>query len=330
MTILVGETKLIGKTGVYDLPAEQYHADPCKVPSLSRSIAHLLLTSTARRAWKSHPRLNPNYRPTQAKHFDIGAAAHSLMLRDGGDIKIVRSPNYKGFAAQRARDMARGAGLIPILQGDFDEADRMVNAGRVQLTNHENAWAAFSDGGKPEQTLIWSERVDGVLVYCRAMLDWLPKSTGGWLDDFKTSAVTSEPEAWAARCLYPEGLDLQAAMYCRGYKAVFGVPPAGFRFIVQSIEDPYELSTVVMERGDLDLAMRRVEKALEIWAWCMKHKKWGGHPARDCYVMRPAWREKSWIEREDREQLATNDGTDLRALMNDWQAPLDRPKRSKA
>lgn len=313
--------KLIGKPGVYDLTSAEYHGDPCKLPSFSRSIAHLLLTGTAKRAWKEHPRLNPEYQGKKAKNFDIGAGAHSVMLNDQAPIRVIKAPDFRGFAAQKARELAYAAGQIPLLQHDHEMILKMVRAGRAQLANHEDASNAFLEG-KPEQTLIWNERVDGTLIYCRARPDWLPP-LGGWLNDYKTTAVTSEPEAWAARCLYPEGLDLQAALYSRGYQAVFGVKPAGFRFIVQTIEDPHELSTIVLEPGDFDLAMRRVENAMSIWAWSMKHKRWPGHPARDVYVMRPAWREKAWVEREDREQLAKDDGADLRAKMLEWQAPFD-------
>lgn len=306
------------------MPAEAYHADPCKTPSLSRSIANTILTSSARRTWTEHPKLNPNYQPKKAKkHMDFGSVAHALMLNDGAEVRVIRSANFQGFAAQKARELAQAAGQIPILEADYARAKEMVAAGRAQLSEHENASDAFLVG-KPEQTLIWKEKIDGTWIWLRIRPDWLPP-LGGWLNDYKTTDVTSEPEGWTHRVLYPEGLDLQAAMYTRGYKAVFGVAPAGFRFVVQEVSEPYELSTVVLEPGDFDLAMRRVEKAMALWAWSMKHDKWPGHPARDCYVMRSGWREKAWIEREDREQA---DGAELRAKMLDWQAPIS--KKGKA
>lgn len=317
-------TDLISKPGCYSIPADRYHADPVKVPSLSRSIAATLLRHTARRCWTQHPRLNPNYKPKKSKkHMDFGSVAHALMLNDGAEVRVIRSANFQGFAAQKARDIAHEAGQIPILEADYARAKAMVAAGRAQLSLHENAHDAFLVG-KPEQTLIWKEKIDGAWIWMRVRPDWLPP-LGGWLNDYKTTEV-SEPEAWTHRVLYPEDLDLQAAMYCRGYKAVFGVAPAGFRFIVQSVDEPHELSTVVLEPGDFDLGMRRVEKAMELWAWSTKRDKWPGHPARDCYVMRSAWREKAWIEREDREQ---HSDADLRALAMDWQAPLS-PKGKAA
>ena len=314
--------KPISKPGCYALRAEVYHQDPVRVPSLSRSIAQILLTATPRRAWMHHPRLNPNFKDQRAgKNMDLGSVAHTLMLNDGAPVRVIKAENYKGFAAQRARDVANASGDIPILRADYERVKVMVAAGREQLMCHESAADAFVDGA-PEQTLVWKEKIEGRTVWCRARLDWRPP-LGGWLNDFKTTAV-STPEAWINRVLYPEGLDLQAAMYKRGYTAVFGVPPAGFRFVVMNIEEPFELFTVVLSNADIDMAGRDLEHAMALWGWCMAENKWPGFQKRDYVARRTGWRERVTLEREDREYSAKAAGEDLRRLMIDWQAPLDR------
>jgi hypothetical protein len=50
----------VSTPGYHRINAEKYHADPCVVPSLSSSIAKILLRESARKAWFSHPRLNPD------------------------------------------------------------------------------------------------------------------------------------------------------------------------------------------------------------------------------------------------------------------------------
>lgn len=315
-------TTLIKKPGCYDLPAEAYHADPCHKPSFSRSFGHMLLTGTPRRAFLSHPRLNPAYQPEQKKIFDFGSVAHALMLRDRAEIQEVRSKNYKGFAAQRARTMAYESGQIPILSDDLDRAKAMVKAGRAQLAEHDEAAGAFLEGD-PEQTLIWKEKIDGVTIYCRARLDWKPPF-GGMLDDYKTTNLVGGPESWCARVMYPEGGDLQAALYSRGYEKVFGTPPAGFRFIVQCTEPPFELFTVRLSNGDFALATSEVEHALGLFAWCMKRNKWPGYPAKDYIATRSIWREKAVLDREDREEAARAAGQDIREKLIDWQSPFEK------
>ncbi|MBW4971899.1 hypothetical protein KZY98_15680, partial [Croceibacter atlanticus] len=62
--------------GTYDLPAEVYHADQmCAVPTLSSSLARLMLARSPRHAWHASPRLNPDHQSDDRKTFDIGRAA---------------------------------------------------------------------------------------------------------------------------------------------------------------------------------------------------------------------------------------------------------------
>ena len=43
--------------GIHDIPPREYHADPCPAPSLSRSIAKLLVERSPAHAYAAHPRL---------------------------------------------------------------------------------------------------------------------------------------------------------------------------------------------------------------------------------------------------------------------------------
>lgn len=74
---------LITKTGEYHLPSADYHADPCKTPSLSASLADTILSGTPRHAWLESPRLNPDHEPVEKRAFDIGSAAHEVLLGNG-------------------------------------------------------------------------------------------------------------------------------------------------------------------------------------------------------------------------------------------------------
>ena len=62
------------------MPAEKYHADPCMVPSLSNSVAQILLSESPRKAWFSHPKLNTAFAEKEDGKFDIGTAAHAVLL----------------------------------------------------------------------------------------------------------------------------------------------------------------------------------------------------------------------------------------------------------
>lgn len=47
--------------GVHDLDESTYHADPCAAPSLSSSIAKVLLFKSPLHARYCHPKLNPQH-----------------------------------------------------------------------------------------------------------------------------------------------------------------------------------------------------------------------------------------------------------------------------
>ena len=69
---------MIDRPGIYELSAEEYHADPCPTPSLSSSIARTLLASSPHHAWWEHPRFNPGRVREEDEKFDLGTAAHAL------------------------------------------------------------------------------------------------------------------------------------------------------------------------------------------------------------------------------------------------------------
>lgn len=297
---------LIKKPGLYELTAERYHGDPCAQPSLSRSIAHLLLDRSPWHAWTEHPRLNPEHESENERKFDLGTAAHAAMLGDGKEFAIIEADSFKSFAARRRRQMALAAGQVPVLEKDHKRVQAMVKAGRMQLSRHEEAYGAFIDG-KPEQTLIWTEDINGVEIWCRAMLDWLPDDLRRF-PDYKTTEGSAHPDHWPALA-YREGLELQAAFYLRGIRKVLGVDDPVFDFVVQEAYRPFALSVISLTPAAVDMASRKVDEALSIWAFCTSNNYWPGYPNRTCYVNPPVWAERQWIEREDRQHAARADGS---------------------
>lgn len=307
---------MIDRPGVYDLDAPTYHGDPCPAPSLSSSVAKLLLDRSPRHAWLAHPRLNPDAEPRRSRAFDLGSAAHAIILRSGEQLEVIDADSYRTKAAQEDRDAAYAAGKIPVLAAEREAAYAMAAAARAQLARHQEANDAFL-AGRPEQTLIWQEGE----VWCRAKLDWLPLG-GNVFYDYKSTGGSANPDQWGTRQLFDLGFDIQAAFYCRGIARVLGIERPHFRFVVQEDEPPYALSVVELTPAAGDMADRKVEAAIGWWRWCLRTGKWPGYPARVAYVDPPAWAENRWIERENREALIADAGGDLRKLMLEWQAPL--------
>ena len=105
---------MMTEPGVYAIAAEEYHQDPCPAPSLSASIANILLTQSPQHAWCAHPKLNPHYQREERETLDLGTAAHAYLLQGSTDFEVIAAPDWRTTAAKKAREAARATGKVPI------------------------------------------------------------------------------------------------------------------------------------------------------------------------------------------------------------------------
>lgn len=286
--------------GIYDnMAAADYHRDPCQEPSLSSSIAKLIFLSSPRHAAAAHPRLNPLAVEHEEEKFDVGTAAHALILEGMSNIAVIEAHDWRTKAAKEARDQARAEGKTPLLASKWADVQAMAGAIRGQLDLHTDGGAEMFTNGKPEQTLVWQED-DG--AWCRARLDWLrtkfepiPATVSHHIDDLKTCS-NANPEV-CSRTLFSLGYDIQAAFYLRGLKRLTG-KDAMFRFAFIDKEAPYALSVVGLGPDAMVLAEKKVLFALERWRACLDAKDWPGYPRQTCWASLPTWEENRWLQKE--------------------------------
>lgn len=285
--------------GIYfDMKPERYHGDPAAEPSLSASIAKVLLNQSPLHAWHAHPRLNPNYVTTSSATFDLGTAVHDLFLRGLDDTAvIVEAADWRTKEAQAARDAARKEGLVPLLAKDAERVQTMVYAIRDQLDARDDDPPLFA-AGKPEVTIIWREK--GVL--CRARLDWLADDMTA-IDDLKTSGQSANPHDYSRTTFWSIGCDVQARMYQRGIKALTGVTPA-FRFCVAENTAPFCLSVLDLAPSAVELADLKIDTALEVWKRCLDTTVWPGYSTGIASV-ETTWQEADHLMRHWTESEAT-------------------------
>lgn len=312
---------LVTAPGLYpDIAAETYHADPCPAPSLSNSIAKLLLGQSPRHAWFNHPRLNPRFVAENKVAYDIGTAAHAYLLEGRSIIEVIDAADYRTKAAQEARDRAYAAGKTPLLLRQWGDVQAMATAARAQLDAHEEAREAFTDG-TPEVTLVWREGE----IWCRCRLDWLPNGRDGAavIFDYKSTSGSAHPDAFE-RTISERGYDLQAAFYSRGIRAVLGVE-AQFYFICQETYGPYALSVVGVTPQVIEPAMEKVAKAIRAWDWCLKHDSWPGYSSRIAWAQPMPWQLARWEDQKVRDQMAREHGRDAEfKQLIDWYAPFTK------
>lgn len=280
------------QTGVFTMHAETYHGDPCDQPSLSASIATILCASSPAHARAAHPKLNPQLERDEEHKFDLGTAAHALLLQGDDIIRVVYADDWRKKDVQALRDEARAGGKVPLLEKHAIQVRQMVAAVRSQLDRFDARPALFTDG-LPEQTLIWQE--DGVT--CRAMLDWL-RDDRSTIDDLKTTSASASPEKWL-RTMYGMGKDIQVAFYLRGLRAVFGID-AEFRFVVVETYPPFALSVVSLAPSALALANEKVEVAIDTWRRCLETDTWPAYASKVASIELPAYEEMRWLERDAR------------------------------
>lgn len=285
----------IDSPGCYSISAADYLRDVTPDPSLSAHIAHILLDQSPRHAWFAHARLNPDYQPEESEAFDVGKACHAFLLEGESGFVLIEAENFRTKEAREKRDAARAAGKIPLLASRWDDVQQMAHAARVQLARHEKP-IPFT-GGKPEQTLVWQEGG----VWLRARLDWLHEDHRT-VDDYKSCGASAHPAAWS-RTLFNQGADLQAALYTRGVKRLFGVEP-DFRFVCQETYAPYCLSVIGLDPEAMAFAQQKLDVALSTWAECVRSNTWPSYPLRTCYAEAPGWQQAAWMERSYYEQEA--------------------------
>lgn len=289
--------------GIHTMTSDTYHSDPCPAPSLSSSIARTLLGYSPLHAFTEHPRLNPAVEREEKEIFDLGSAAHAYFLEGETGFVVVDAKDWRTKDAQSQRDAARLEGKIPLLASKWQDVQDMAAAARQQLGEHEAKPIPFA-GGKPEQTLIWRE----VDIWCRARLDWLHDDHSA-IDDLKTSSASCNPDVWG-RTLFNSGYDVQAAFYLRGLRAISGGGARGteFRFIAIENTKPFALSVMALAPGALDLAERKVKRAIALWRHCLQANRWPGYPSQTCYIEAPPWEEARLMERELRDEGIRDDG----------------------
>lgn len=286
----------ISDPGIYDLPNDAYHADPCLPMSLSSTGARKLTTDCP--AMFKYERDNQGVRK---RAFDIGTAGHLMVLEPEKfeeQIVLVEgftkdgkpSAGYATTDAKEQRDAAYAAGKTPLLKPELDMLQEMRSA----IWNDPVVSKAFVSG-EPEKSMFWQDEETG--IWCRCRPDFLPRN-GRYLLDYKT-ADDANPEKFQKRA-FDMGYHQQAAWYLEGYRAVTGEDPTRFWFIVQSKKPPYLVSICEMDPYALQIGEARNRYAKGALAWCLKHDEWPGYRPtlsdrnRVFQIAPPAWVSKEY------------------------------------
>jgi hypothetical protein len=263
--------------GMYDIPAEQYHADPVPGGSLSSTGARKLADCPAKfRYGLDHPQ------PYKAA-FDFGTAAHRVVLGVGPELVLVDEERWDTNETKATVAAIRAAGNIPLKR----EALQRVHDMATELLTYPQAADLLAPGaGVAEQTLLW--QTDG--IWCRALLDYLREDG---IVDYK-SARSAHPDA-IEKAVQAYGYHQQDDWYRTGAVELGLIPPTGpFHFVVQETEPPYPVTVVELDLGWQHIARQRNARALWLYESCRTSGYWPPYATDTVLISPPAWLERQY------------------------------------
>lgn len=279
---------------VLSIPAADYHADPAPEPSLSATLAKVLLGRSPLHAWMQSPRLNPDCKSVHKKTFDIGRAAHRAVLGCGDDyVEIPESVLAANGAASTSAAKAfiadaRDRNLTPLKADEIASIEAMREVAHARLIEYGIEIA-------PDRSELCAvTKIDD--VWCRAMFDHVPADPRLPILDFKTCEDASPAACLKAILNY--GYHIQFGHYLDVWKAVTG-EDRRFAFVFQEKSAPFEVSVIGLSGSFSEMAKRRAARARAIWSECVTTNNWPGYPVGIHQVDPPVW----LVERELQEDF---------------------------
>lgn len=268
---------------ILDCTEEEYFADPCEVPSLSQSIAGLMLSRSPLHGWSAHPRLGgapaeegeeddgeeDEEKSTPA--MDAGKLIHRLMLGKGADVVIVHFDNFKKKLAREQRDEALAAGKMPVIAAKYDG---FVKA--AEILRDRCARAGYPLTGESEVAIEWTEPGLNGPVVCRCRMDHVFISEGRILDIKK---VRNAQPRKVARNFVEYGYDVQAVAYSRALQALQPelTGRIDFTFLFMELYPPFSVVPAKPDGAFREIGLNRWLTAVKLWERCLATGRWPGY-----------------------------------------------------
>lgn len=273
---------MIDKPGIYQIPMAEYLSDPVATPSLTASVANVLLSKSPAHARMAHPRLYAGFEREDDSRFELGSAAHAMLLeRDSSAIEFIAANDWRTNAAKEARDAARAAGKLPVLTKYEGVLWEMVKVARAAVEQSE--FKGLFDSGSPEQTVVTTETNGYTTYWMRCRPDW-------WSHDRRISlhyktCDSADPRA-VSRQITNLGYDVALSFYQNLMK------DHGCEHQVmlhQEVSAPFACSFHMLSNMWQQIAEEKLERAITTWSMCIASGQWPAYPLRTHHQEPPAW-----------------------------------------
>ncbi|MEU9887917.1 PD-(D/E)XK nuclease-like domain-containing protein [Sphaerisporangium sp. NPDC051011] len=281
MTAVAEAAPAVIQPGVYDIPAEVYHADPVPGRSLSSSGARKLLAPSCPALFR-YEQLNP---PPAKKVFEVGTAAHKLVLGVGPDLVRIDAEEWRSNAVKAEVAAVRAAGKVPLKPSEYEQVHGMAAA----IRRHPWAGPLLSpERGAAEQTLLWQDAASG--VWRRALVDHLPYPVP-WrrmvVADYKTT--TSAATEAVRKAVFNYGYHCQAAWYLDGVEEVGLAESPVMVFVFQEKTAPYLINVVQLDADAIRIGRERNRRAINLYRECVEADSWPDYGHQISQISTPRW-----------------------------------------
>lgn len=270
----------VTEPGRYDMPDAVYHSDPVADPgSLSSTGVRSILRSPQKFAyWRG--------KSITKRVFDVGSAAHMLVLGQGPELVEVKGDGADENAwrtnSDKARERAaRDAGKLPLRPCDFEQVHEMADALRANTEVAE-----LLSGGTAEEAFFAKDPVTG--MWMRGKTDY--RHADHTLIDYKTSAKPVDADTFG-RTMSSFGYHIQFAYY-RHILVVLGLvePSTPFIAIAQEKEPPYLCAVLRPDVEAMAFGHAEAMVALEVFQRCVFANEWPGYPSEPQDVKLSGWK----------------------------------------
>lgn len=289
---------------ILDVTAEQYH----KLPGLSPSLAHVLLTRCALIARDKYERqIEPASEPEDSagdeeeandepgekvtndkqKRLDRGTVLHSLALGKDAERLVViptsalgKGNKYSTNKSKELRDAARAAGRVPVKEPDMAMFQRTGDAIRAKLAARGHVLDGIS-----ELAIEWWEHTNLGEVQCRTRIDHVRLlDADGKLDHerpafaqifevkFPDDAAPDRSERTSQQLSY----EIACGARHRAINALFPsiAGRVEYRYLFCEPHRPYACWDPTPTGSFLELGDRKWRTAVYLWAQASKSGRW--------------------------------------------------------
>lgn len=286
----LGPDEKIAEPGLYAIPLERHHSQPCEGFSVTSGVLRTMELGTPADVWAFH-RLNPaRFEKEETDALRLGIAM--ALYVEGGPNRVLEAfelhaddkprkptkPQIAAYDAGRASDAAiasveywRKVDADPQSYLTRAELDEICAMGAV-LERDPNASVVMR--GMPEVTMAWQDEATGIWVLSRPDVISLEPS----VIDYKKMAVRGGYFSGHVvdRRIDDGGYLQQIALGAEGFERLTGEWPKLTGIVAQLGSPPYHVITRAMDEEDLRIAQFQNRRALNRIHECLTSGHWPG------------------------------------------------------